>query len=153
MKDKSTDEADKLAPLTKREREISLLSINGLACDKISQNLGISYWTVRTHRRNALRKLDAHGFSELSGLFNASKEKDLMKSGSLIHIKELTKRENEIANLICCGLSCKQIAKKIDLSHFTVRKFRERVYRKLKINTAAELRMRIYSTSDVAIAD
>jgi DNA-binding CsgD family transcriptional regulator len=57
---------------------------------------------------------------------------------------ELTPREAEMAHLLEeTGLSIKEIATKLDITDATARKHVERLYKKLKIHSRAELRVRV----------
>lgn len=49
-----------LAPLTRREREVLLAMTRGADRQEISEDLGISLNTVRTHSQNILSKLGVH---------------------------------------------------------------------------------------------
>lgn len=51
--------------LTCREREILILIFNGQTTKQIGQKLVISELTVKTHRQNLLKKLNAHNTPEL----------------------------------------------------------------------------------------
>ncbi|MFL0683611.1 MAG: LuxR C-terminal-related transcriptional regulator [Algoriphagus aquaeductus] len=57
----------KFDQLTKREREILLLIIQGLTSQEIANKLFLSLLTVNTHRRNLLSKLGIKNFAQLSG--------------------------------------------------------------------------------------
>jgi DNA-binding NarL/FixJ family response regulator len=46
--------------LTKREKDLIKLLIEGKSISAISQELGISYFTAETHRKNIFQKLDVH---------------------------------------------------------------------------------------------
>jgi DNA-binding NarL/FixJ family response regulator len=61
----SKDEAIKKHKLTEREVEIIRGLADGLTSDTIADDLSISLHTVRTHRKNILKKLDLHNSSEL----------------------------------------------------------------------------------------
>jgi len=50
---------DRLAALTKREREILRMIADGMRNDRVALELSISPLTVRTHITNAMRKLEA----------------------------------------------------------------------------------------------
>jgi DNA-binding NarL/FixJ family response regulator len=50
---------DRLHALTKREREILRLISDGMRNEEVGQKLSISPLTVRTHVKNAMRKLEA----------------------------------------------------------------------------------------------
>ncbi|MCZ8294614.1 MAG: LuxR C-terminal-related transcriptional regulator [Hylemonella sp.] len=56
---------------------------------------------------------------------------------------DLTAREREIAALVITGLSSKQIAQDLGVSHRTVEAHRMRMMRKLEVNTTGELIVRI----------
>jgi len=45
--------------LTPREREVLGLLAEGLTTQQIADRLGRSYWTVRIHQRNIVRKMNA----------------------------------------------------------------------------------------------
>ena len=51
--------------LTARERDVVRAVASGKAVDQIAAELFISVRTVRTHRQNAMRKLDVHNVREL----------------------------------------------------------------------------------------
>lgn len=60
-----TDHFIRFQSLTKREREILGLIAAGNSNKTIADRLCISYWTVRTHRRNILNKLDTNRIQDL----------------------------------------------------------------------------------------
>ena len=60
-----TDHFVRFLSLTKREKEILGLIAAGNDNKMIARKLCISYWTVRTHRRNILQKLDANCIQDL----------------------------------------------------------------------------------------
>lgn len=68
-KDKSgvalTDDFQKRLRLSKREQEILVLISKGLTSQRIGNALFISKYTVETHRKNILRKLDFNSSTEL----------------------------------------------------------------------------------------
>ena len=51
----------------------------------------------------------------------------------------LTSREADVARLICDGLSDKQIAVKLGLSHHTVKDYLKKIYTKFRVHTRAQL--------------
>lgn len=57
-------DADDLAELTPREREVLRCMVDGLTRPEIAARLGLSANTVRTHTQNLLSKLDAHSALE-----------------------------------------------------------------------------------------
>ncbi len=57
--------ADGFDLLSKREKEIFLLVIQGLCCSEIAGRLLISPRTVETHKTNAMRKLGLHSYADL----------------------------------------------------------------------------------------
>ncbi|MDA4844863.1 helix-turn-helix domain-containing protein [Hoeflea poritis] len=52
--------------LTMREEQVTALVAEGLTDREISNELGIAFWTVRTHVGNSLRKLGARNRTELA---------------------------------------------------------------------------------------
>ncbi|MEO9869913.1 response regulator transcription factor [Ekhidna sp.] len=59
------DKNQKELPLSEREIEIIRKLADGLTSSQISNTLFISEHTVKTHRKNILKKLDLHSSSEL----------------------------------------------------------------------------------------
>ena len=57
--------------------------------------------------------------------------------------QQLTKRESEITQFIVNGFTCKEIAKKLDLSHRTVEVHKANLMKKLGVRTKAELTSKI----------
>jgi len=51
--------------LTQREVEVLSLIAQGMSSVRIAQQLDISFETVKVHRRNMLRKVEAHNTFEL----------------------------------------------------------------------------------------
>ncbi len=49
--------------LTPREKEVLKLAANGRSCKQIAQDLGISPYTVKSHRENMHKKLGIRGSS------------------------------------------------------------------------------------------
>jgi DNA-binding NarL/FixJ family response regulator len=58
-------EADPLAALTPRQREVLQLVAEGHSSKDIAQQLGLSYRTIETHRNQLMKRLDIH---DLTGL-------------------------------------------------------------------------------------
>lgn len=59
------DDFKKRLSLSKREQEILVLISKGFTSQRIAQALFISKYTVETHRKNILRKLDVNSSTEL----------------------------------------------------------------------------------------
>jgi DNA-binding NarL/FixJ family response regulator len=59
------DEFPSMIKLTKREKEILRLLVEGMSSKDIAENLAISPSTVDTHRKNMLKKLSFNKVSEL----------------------------------------------------------------------------------------
>ena len=62
--------ADRLVELTRREREVLSLLVDGLDHQRIATALFISPETARTHVQRILRKLDVHSRGEAVALFS-----------------------------------------------------------------------------------
>ncbi len=60
--------AERLVDLTRREREVLSLLVDGLDQDAIARELVISPQTARTHLQRVLRKLDVHSRAEAVAL-------------------------------------------------------------------------------------
>lgn len=63
--DEFLEDGDKREPLGKREIEIIRLISEGLTSDQIAEKLFISIHTVKTHRKNILRKTGMHNTPDL----------------------------------------------------------------------------------------
>jgi len=61
----SEEEADKVLPLTPREREVVQLIVQGKKISDIARILSRSPATVRAHKASAMRKLSVHSTAEL----------------------------------------------------------------------------------------
>lgn len=59
-------DADRLAQLTGREREVARLIALGLSSKEIGRRLGISDKTVQVHRNHLMEKLGAHSAAEVT---------------------------------------------------------------------------------------
>jgi DNA-binding NarL/FixJ family response regulator len=62
-------------------------------------------------------------------------------------IRALSKREEEIARLVASGLSNREVAQRLSLSHHTVKNYLFRVFEKLGISTRIELVLYMLSQS------
>lgn len=67
------DPDDALARLTRREREVVELVIEGLLDKEIAQRLGISYTTVRTHLDRSFQKLGVSNRSRLARIMHGGR--------------------------------------------------------------------------------
>ena len=56
--DQGAESNDLYHTLTRREKEILKLTVNGMSSDEIASALSLSRRTAQTHRANAMRKLD-----------------------------------------------------------------------------------------------
>ena len=57
--------------------------------------------------------------------------------------QKLTKRESEITQLIVNGFTCKEIARKLELSHRTIEVHKANLMKKLGVRSKAELTSKI----------
>jgi DNA-binding NarL/FixJ family response regulator len=71
-----------LSKLTKREREVLGLLIEGTGTEAIARSLVISPQTARTHVQNILSKLGVHSRLEAAALFNDTGVLDGLRHGS-----------------------------------------------------------------------
>lgn len=60
--------------ITRREREVILLLVNGLTNKQIAQQLGISKYTIRDHPSSIFEKMDVTSRIELAVLVVGMKE-------------------------------------------------------------------------------
>jgi DNA-binding NarL/FixJ family response regulator len=75
MMDKSNEDVKNIPRLTRREREVLLLLIDGMQTQEISETLFLSFLTVQTHRRNLLNKFHVKNVIEL---INFAKSNNLL---------------------------------------------------------------------------
>ena len=72
----------RVARLTRREREVLALIVDGADNDSIARNLVISRETARTHVQNVLRKLDVHSRLEAAAfVMHNGVSADLARAG------------------------------------------------------------------------
>jgi len=62
---------ERLAALTARQRQVAELAANGLTYKEISEQLGISAQTTRTHLKNIYQRLQVASRVELASLFHS----------------------------------------------------------------------------------
>ncbi|PYX43990.1 MAG: hypothetical protein DMG79_21355 [Acidobacteria bacterium] len=55
------------------------------------------------------------------------------------HIKRLSRREIEVLRAVALGFTTREISKELRLSQKTVQTYRERIYKKLALQTRADL--------------
>jgi DNA-binding NarL/FixJ family response regulator len=72
-------EADPLAALTPRQREVLQLVAEGHSSKDIAQQLGLSYRTIETHRNQLMKRLDIH---DLTGLVRFAVRVGIVESES-----------------------------------------------------------------------
>ena len=60
----------KIDALTEREREVLVLSVEGMTCKEIAFQLALSYRTIELHRSHICSKTETANFSELSRLIS-----------------------------------------------------------------------------------
>ncbi|MGE0772262.1 MAG: response regulator transcription factor [Cyclobacteriaceae bacterium] len=51
--------------ITPKEKEVLSLIADGLSTKEIAERMSISFYTVQTHRKNLLSKMDARNSTEL----------------------------------------------------------------------------------------
>ena len=59
-----------MVQLTPREREVAMLTGQGLTSKEIGRELDLSYRTVEQHRARLLKKFDARNIAELVARFS-----------------------------------------------------------------------------------
>lgn len=67
------------------------------------------------------------------------------------HEQQLTKRESEITQFVVNGFTCKEIAKKLDLSHRTIEVHKANLMKKLGVRSKTELTSKILFKTPRAI--
>jgi DNA-binding NarL/FixJ family response regulator len=129
-----------LGSLTPQQRKVALLAASGLTNRAIADYLFVSHRTISAHLRAVFPKL---GVATRASLRDAlATEPNARRSmpapaDSVVGIKP---RELEVAMLAATGLTNKQIADRLYLSHRTVGANLYRVFPKLGISTRAALR-------------
>lgn len=95
--------------------------------------------TLSDRARDNLKIFNAHG----SNRDRSSKEESVKNLEE--HVKYLmqeaglTSREADVARLICEGMSDKEIAARLDLSHYTVKDYLKKIYAKFRVHARAQL--------------
>jgi DNA-binding NarL/FixJ family response regulator len=67
---RESQRGDRSPAISRREREILKLLSKGLSAKEISENLSISYHTVRTHQKNIYKKLNVSSIAEVITKFH-----------------------------------------------------------------------------------
>ena len=75
-----------------------------------------------------------HGGAPMSRYIAQKVIKAFMQSQNIPRLSELTKRENEVLQLLATDLSVKQVAEKMLLSNHTIKKHLRNIYTKLHVN-------------------
>jgi DNA-binding CsgD family transcriptional regulator len=128
---------DQRPPLTRREIEILHLMARGLSCREIASELAISEFTVKTHRRNMLRKA---GFRNARQLIEHARQQNyLPKLVERPLYDVLSARELQVMKLVIQGHTSKHISRLLEIADLTVRKHRENLLRKLKLRSIGQL--------------
>lgn len=110
----------------------------GLRCREIAMMLGIAPFTVRKHRCNILGKLGLHSTAQLvaCAVRMSSLPDDALDRTALA---ALSKRERQVVELVCDGLTSKEIARCLGISPGTVRKHRENASARLRVRGMAQM--------------
>ena len=77
--------------------------------------------------------------------FNETHQRETEISENLVRLQSLTKREKEILDLVVQGLSSKEIAQLLSLSHRTVETHRTRIMSKMDTRSLPDLVARVLS--------
>lgn len=131
-------DALKANTLTPRERDIVRHIARGESCARTAAELGIRAFTVRKHRSHILAKLDLHSTAQLVAAALALYPQQTAPPAVDVH-SLISTRERQVVELICEGLTSKQIARRLNLSPATVRKHRENIARKLRVRGLAAI--------------
>lgn len=104
--------------LTEREEEVLQLSTQGLTAKSVGERLGITQWTVQTHRRNIYKKLGA------KRIVNAAVTHYNLSAGPKLRPPDfagkLTLTEAKVVAGIASGLTAKEVASKLRIETKTV---------------------------------
>ena len=95
--------------------------------------------TLSSRARENLKILDVQepGRDRLNDEENTGKLEEHIKY--LMQEAGLTDREADVARLICDGLSDKEVAKVLELSHHTVKDHLKKIYSKFRIHARTQL--------------
>lgn len=95
-----------MTKLTRREKEIFTLLLEGLVPKEIAEKLKISYDTVLSHQKKLYSKLDVHSIEELLEKYRNNKDEIIVSNGNNQHnlIKQFFQRKILIATGIAAIL-------------------------------------------------
>ncbi|WP_024890344.1 response regulator transcription factor [Luteimonas huabeiensis] len=127
-----------MARLTSREWDVLRSIARGRTTAEIARELGIAYFTARTHRRHLLDKLDLHSAAQLTA-YAIEHASAASRPAPPASAHGLTPRQREIVLLVGRGLTSKQIARVLGLSPATVRKHREHIATRLGLRSLSAL--------------
>ncbi|WP_091784291.1 response regulator transcription factor [Paraburkholderia steynii] len=139
--------------LTPREREILDLLRQGISNKAIAARFGISVDTVRRHCSRIKRKCDAPSASAVILRRIPDPQRyslELTEAAALLSAAEL-----RVMQLLCEGLTSKQIGRTLMISHRTVDKHRENLFRKLGCRSTREVTAwlaRQYANSGIPVS-
>lgn len=131
-----------VATLTNQEREVARLAASGLTNADIGRRLLVSHRTVGAHLRAVFAKLDVATRASLpDALADTPVATDVLSLPRDAVVRaNCNPRELQVALLAAQGLTNKQIAERLYLSHRTVAANLYRIYPKLGIRSRSSLR-------------
>jgi len=97
----------------------------------IGEKLFISKHTVSRHLRNICKKTGVNNTLHLIAYWCYSNNNELS-------VERLTRRENEIINMIFSGLNTSDISASLNISQATIHKHRENITSKLNVKSMRE---------------
>lgn len=125
--------------LSRNEKLAAAYAAVGLDNPAIGDRLGLATDTIKTHLRRTYSKLDVEARAGLLDRMLAADNDHVMliqKPSPKSPIDELSGRELQVADLVSKGMSNKEIADRLDLSHLTVKSHLARIGESRKMGSS-----------------
>jgi DNA-binding NarL/FixJ family response regulator len=132
-------ESERLVPLSRAEREVVQLMLQGESNGAIAFRRGTSVRTIANQLSAAYRKLGVGSRAELARAILPSDSRSLSTMSERWSMQGLTPRECQVAAYVATGHSNKQVAITLGLSVSTAGAYAASAMHKLGVTTRVEL--------------
>jgi DNA-binding CsgD family transcriptional regulator len=119
--------------LTALEKGVVVLDRDGSVV--LIESGGAVVWTATAEQLDTVvRAMTSHPAIDSAAVKKLATLRQLTRANTIASLESLSKRERQILELICCGLSDLDMAELLHLSRNTVRNHVASLYRKLRVN-------------------